>query len=93
MTETKKIPNGLPVSFDQFRKNPVAAVAFCMLLAVGYLYLDLRSTDKEQIDKANAKIDILDVKIDKLTYALKRSDSCLASAMTEIRIMQTMKQL
>jgi hypothetical protein len=57
------------------------------------LYIDLRSGYKEQIEKANAKIEMLDVKIDKLTYALKRSDSCLASAMTEIRIMQTMKQL
>ena len=28
-----------------------------------------------------------------LSYALKKSDSCLASAMTEIRIMQTMKKL
>jgi hypothetical protein len=93
MTETKIKANALPISFDQFRKNPVAAVAFCMLLAVGYLYFDLRSTDREQIDKANAKIELLDIKIDKLTYALKRSDSCLASAMTEIRIMQTMKQL
>jgi hypothetical protein len=90
---TVKTPNGLPISFDQFRKNPIAAVAFCMLVAVGYLYFDLRSTDREQIDKANAKIEMLDVKIDKLTYALKRSDSCLASAMTEIRIMQTMKKL
>ena len=93
MTETKIKTNPLPVSFSEFKKNPVAAVAFCMLVAVGYLYFDLRSTDKEQIDKANAKIDILDVKIDKLTYALKRSDSCLASAMTEIRIMQTMKKI
>jgi hypothetical protein len=93
MTTPKIKPNALPVSFDQFRKNPVAAVAFCMLVAVGYLYFDLRSTDREQIDKANAKIELLDIKIDKLTYALKRSDSCLASAMTEIRIMQTMKQL
>jgi hypothetical protein len=83
----------LPVNFNEFKNSPVAAVAFTMLLAVGYLYLDLRSTDKEQIDKANAKIDILDVKIDKLTYALKRSDSCLASAMTEIRIMQTVKKI
>jgi hypothetical protein len=41
--------NALPVNFDQFRKNPVAAVAFCMLLAVGYLYIDLRSGYKEQI--------------------------------------------
>jgi hypothetical protein len=45
-----------PVSFKEFKSNPVAAVAFCMLLAVGYLYIDLRSGYKEQIEKANAKI-------------------------------------
>jgi len=93
MSTPKKIPNGLPVNFNEFRKNPVAAVAFCMLLAVGYLYLDLRSGYKEQIEQANAKIEVLDAKIDRLSYALKKSDSCLASAMTEIRIMQTMKKL
>jgi len=93
MTAPIKKPNALPVSFEQFRKNPIAAVSFCMLVAVGYLYLDLRSGYKEQIEKANQKIEVLDAKIDKLTYALKKSDSCLASAMTEIRIMQTMKKL
>ncbi len=93
MTAVKKTPNALPVSFEQFKKNPIAAVSFCMLLAVSYLYMDLRSGYKEQIEKANQKIELLDVKIDKLSYALKRSDSCLASAMTEIRIMQTMKKL
>jgi hypothetical protein len=93
MTAPKKTPNGLPVNFEQFRKNPIAAVSFCMLLAVGYLYIDLRSGYKEQIEQANAKIEVLDSKIDRLSYALKKSDSCLASAMTEIRIMQTMKKL
>ena len=92
MTSVKK-PNALPVSFEQFRKNPIAAVSFCMLVAVGYLYIDLRSGYKEQIEKANQKIEALDIKIDKLTYALKKSDSCLAATMTEIRIMQTMKKL
>ena len=94
MASTKNVSaNPLPISFSEFRKNPIAAVAFCMLLGVSYLYMDLRSGYKEQIEKANQKIEALDVKIDKLTYALKRSDSCLASAMTEIRIMQTMKKL
>jgi len=93
MSTPKKIPNGLPINFDQFRKNPVAAVAFCMLLAIGYLYIDLRAGYKEQIEQANAKIEVLDAKIDRLSYALKKSDSCLASAMTEIRIMQTMRKL
>ncbi len=79
MTTPKVKPNALPVSFDQFRKNPVAAVAFCMLLAVSYLYVDLRSGYKEQIEKSNQKIDALDLKIDRLSYALKKSDSALAA--------------
>lgn len=94
MTVPKKISaNAMPISFSEFRKNPIAAVAFCMLVAVSYLYFDLRSGYKDQIEKANQKIEALDIKIDKLTYALKKSDSCLAATMTEIRIMQTMKKL
>ena len=93
MTAPKIKPNALPVSFDQFRKNPVAAVAFCMLVAVGYLYFDLRSGYQEQIEKANAKIDQLDLKIDKLSRQLKVSDSALSAAVTEIRIMKTLNKL
>jgi hypothetical protein len=94
MNATKKMSaNPLPVNFSEFRKNPVAAVAFCMLLAVSYLYVDLRSGYKEQIEKSNQKIDALDIKIDRLSYALKKSDSALAAAITEIRIMNTMKKL
>jgi hypothetical protein len=94
MNVNKKISaSPLPIGFDQFRKNPVAAVAFCMLAAVGYLYYDLRDGYKDQIQKSNQKIDALDLKIDKLGYALKKSDSALSSAITELRIINTMKKL
>jgi archaellum component FlaF (FlaF/FlaG flagellin family) len=83
----------LPVSFSEFQKNPVAAVAFCMLLVVGYLYVDLRSGYTEQIEKANNKIDALEIKIDKMAYALKRSDSALSAAITELRIINTLKKI
>lgn len=83
----------LPVSFEEFKSNPIAAVAFCMLLVVGYLYIDLRSGYTEQIDKANKKIDAMEIKIDKMAYALKRSDSALSAAITELRIINTMKKL
>ena len=83
----------LPVTFDQFSKNPVAAVAFCMLLVVGYLYVDLRSGYTDQIEKSNKKIDALEVKIDKMAYALKRSDSALSAAITELRIINTLKKI
>lgn len=83
----------LPVSFNEFKSNPVAAVAFCMLLVVGYLYVDLRSGYTDQIDKANKKIDALEIKMDKMAYALKKSDSALSAAITELRIINTIKKL
>ena len=83
----------LPISFQEFKANPVAGVAFCMLLVVGYLYVDLRSGYTEQIDKANKKIDAMEIKVDKVAYALKRSDSALSAAITELRIINTVKKL
>ena len=61
---TVKKPTALPVSFEQFKKNPVAAVAFCMLAAVSYLYLDLKSGYKDQIENLNKKLDLYDAKVE-----------------------------
>ena len=94
MTVKKQInANALPVSFDQFKKNPVAAVAFCMLAAVSYLYYDVKNSYTEQIEKANQKIDQLDLKVDRMSSALKKSDSALSAAITELRIINTVKKL
>jgi hypothetical protein len=94
MSETKKIStNPLPIGFEDFRKNPVAGVAFCMLLAVSYLYYDVKTGYGDQIEKSNQKIDALELKVDKMGYALKKSDSALAAAITELRIINTVKKL
>jgi hypothetical protein len=95
MTTTKKSVNSnpLPISFDQFRKNPVAGVAFLALVGVSYLYYDVKSSYTEQLVNSNKKIDALDVKIDRLGYALKKSDSALSAAITELRIINTMKKI
>jgi hypothetical protein len=85
--------NPLPISFDDFKKNPVAGVAFCMLLAVSYLYYDVKTGYGDQIEKSNQKIDALEIKVDKMGYALKKSDSALAAAITELRIINTVKKL
>jgi hypothetical protein len=85
--------NPLPISFDDFKKNPVAGVAFCMLLAVSYLYYDVKTGYGDQIEKSNQKIEALELKVDKMGYALKKSDSALAAAITELRIINTVKKL
>ena len=57
---------------------------------------DLEFTHKlaDAADKISmARFGALDLKIDRLSYALKKSDSALAAAITEIRIMNTMRKL
>jgi hypothetical protein len=94
MSETKKISNNpLPISFSEFKRNPVAAVAFCMLVAVSYLYYDVKTGYGDQIEQSNKKIEALELKVDKMGYALKKSDSALAAAITELRIINTVKKL
>ena len=85
--------NPLPISFQDFKSNPVAGVAFCMLLAVSYLYYDVKTGYGDQIEKSNQKIEALELKVDKMGYALKKSDSALAAAITELRIINTVKKL
>ena len=85
----KKTPNAFPVTFDQFKKNPIAAVAFCMLVAVSYLYYDVKTGYADQIRISNEKMNNLELKIDKMNSALKKSDSALAAAITELRIIYT----
>ena len=93
MTAPKIKPNPLPVSFDQFKKNPVAAVAFCMLLAVSYLYMDLRSSNQSQIDECKKEIIALRAEQKESYKLLKTADSALSAAITELRIINSMKKL
>ncbi len=70
----------LPVSFKDFSKEPVKAILFMAVLAIGYLYVDNKLTYSDQIEKQGQKIDKLEAKIDILTMQLKKSDSLLAAA-------------
>jgi len=86
-------PKTLPVSFEQFQKNPIAAVAFCMLLAVSYLYFDLRANNQEQIDECRKEMAVLRAEQKQAYRALKTADSALSAAITELRIINSMKKL
>ena len=93
MTAPKIKPNALPVSFSEFKKNPIAAVAFCMLVAVSYLYMDLRSSNQTQIDECRKEMAVLREEQKQAYRALKTADSALSSAITELRIINSMKKL
>jgi archaellum component FlaF (FlaF/FlaG flagellin family) len=78
----------MPVSFDQFQKNPVAAIAFIAIVAIGYLYVDQKMTNGKIDDRCQTRVTELEVKVDKYVEHIRRLDSALAytSAKNEMLI-------
>lgn len=78
----------LPVSFDQFQKNPVAALAFVLMGAIGYLYIDQKMSSSQTDERCQSRVSQLEVKVDKYVEHIRRLDSALAytSAKNEMLI-------
>jgi hypothetical protein len=83
----------LPITFEQFRKNPIAAVTFLMFVVVSYLYVDQRNTTNEIITELRTERAIQAEKIDRLTIQLRKTDSALAVAVTELRVLSQLKRI
>jgi hypothetical protein len=63
---------------------------FVVLIAIGYLYIDVRSTFQGQAKNQDVKIEKLETRLDMVTNALRRCDSSLAAASTKL---STLEQL
>ena len=80
----------LPISFKEFAKNPIVGTLFLVLIAISYLYIDVRTTFKEQATSQNVRIDKVESRLDKVQEALRVSDSTKAVTTTQL---QTLQQL
>jgi hypothetical protein len=77
----------LPVSFEQFSKDPVKGLLFIVVLAVGYLYMDNKMNYQSQIESCSVKVEKLTAKIEFLEEKLRKSDSTLARAAARLEIL------
>tara|TARA_R110000751_G_scaffold286300_1_gene390726 strand:+ start:3787 stop:4020 length:234 start_codon:yes stop_codon:yes gene_type:complete len=50
----------LPVSFDQFKKSPIAAISFVLIIVVGYLYIDNKMVYAQQLEEHKYRIEKLE---------------------------------
>ena len=80
----------MPVTFKEFSKNPVVGTLFIVLIAIGYLYVDIRSTFQGSIQKNDVGIEKLESRVDLVQQALRRSDSLNAVSNTKL---STLEQL
>jgi hypothetical protein len=88
----KKI-SALPISFEQFSKDPVKGFLFITLIAIGYLYVDQKLMYTDQIEQQGSKIEKLEAKIDALGIQLKRSDSLLSATTSKILVLQELGKI
>lgn len=85
----------LPVSFKEFAKKPVIAILYIALLAIGYLYIDIRVSynrrDKERVETIGdmkRTIVSLTVDVDLLKNQLRVADSSIADMTATLRILK-----
>jgi hypothetical protein len=82
-----------PISFKEFAKEPVKGLMFICIIAVGYLYVDIKMTNTSTQKVQNEKIEKLEGKVDQLTDALRKSDSTLAAASSKIAVLQELGKI
>lgn len=86
---------GLPVGFKEFAKKPLIAVLYIALIAIGYLYIDLRKNNDKQDKEKTATIAemkktiaglTIDVKL--LQLQLHNADSAIADMTATLRVLK-----
>ena len=82
-----------PISFKEFAKEPVKGLMFICIIAVGYLYVDIKMTNSATQKQLNEKITILEAKVDQLTDQLRKSDSTLSAAASKIAVLQELGKI
>jgi len=82
-----------PISFKEFAKEPVKGLMFICIIAVGYLYVDIKMTNTATQKQLNTKIEVLENKVDQLTNQLRKSDSTLSAAASKIAVLQELGKI
>lgn len=79
-----------PISFKEFSKDPVKGLLFIVIVAIGYLYVDIRMNYSGQVSKCDGEVVTLNAKVDKLTEHVRRSDSTLGYMISKVEMLQIM---
>jgi hypothetical protein len=90
----------LPISFKDFAKDPVKGLLFIVVLAVGYLYVDNKSSYKNQTEEykvqyveCGAKVEALEKKLDEKTEKLRRADSVMAISVARLEVLNEINKI
>ena len=74
-----------PVSFAEYAKNPITAISFISLFAMGYLYMDARTTHQETLAACHTREVVQNERITKLESDIEKLQNKFIELATEQR--------
>jgi hypothetical protein len=82
-----------PISFKEFSKDPVKGMLFIVLIAIGYLYVDIKMSNKEMAEKQDRKISQYEVKVDTLQNQVMELINLSATEKAKNDILYSLKKI
>lgn len=93
MAIKQNLSNPLPVSFKDFSKNPVVGTMFLVIIGISALYIDIRSTFHDQIEKQGIKIEQLEAKMDAMGQSLIKCESAMSGASAKLSTLESLGKI
>lgn len=88
----------LPVSYGEFIKHPLMATMYCLIAAIGAMYIDIRIANsdqkkeyRKQIIDCKTETYMLNVKVDQLAEKMRISDSIRNKVISKLETLQELK--
>jgi len=82
-----------PISFKEFSKDPVKGMLFIVLIAIGYLYVDIKMSNKEMLARQDLKIERYEIKVDTLQNQVMELISLSATEKAKNDVLSSLNQL
>ena len=82
-----------PITFKEFAKEPVKGLMFICIVAVGYLYVDIKLSNSEDKKMMRTEIESLKSDVSTLVEHVRRSDSALSAATSKITVLQELGKI
>ena len=93
MAIKQNVTNPLPISFKDFSRNPVIGTMFLVIIGISALYIDIRSTFHDQIEKQGIKIEQLEAKMDAMGQSLIKCESAMSGASAKLSTLESLGKI
>lgn len=82
-----------PITFKEFAKNPIVAILFICIIAIGYMYKDMKGTVHMYTDSQDKRITLLEYRDSLKSEHIKHCDSSVAALNEKFNYLQSKNKI